>query len=125
MFLLYQRVGSLIIFHQICVDIQGYKLLRNDREGRGAGVAFYVKSLLGIKVILFGFEFQEIEFLFMEIKVGFELWQATDDIWQMSFDRSHETSHGTWYLRGDVGRWLLTGNRCYMTGGSGPLTGDR
>lgn len=52
------------------VDIQGYKLFRRDRDGRGGGVAFYVKSNFHVKLDQTNFEFRELEHLFLEIKIG-------------------------------------------------------
>lgn len=52
------------------VNIPGYKLIRQDRDGRGGGVGFYVKSLFNCKIISLDNHHAEIEDLWVEIKIG-------------------------------------------------------
>lgn len=37
--------------HDSVIRIPGYKVIRNDREGRGGGVAFYVKDAIKFKIL--------------------------------------------------------------------------
>nr|CAI5863097.1 unnamed protein product [Callosobruchus analis] len=52
------------------VEIPGYKFFRQDREGRGGGVAFYVKSHFSCRKIHIEVSIEELEYLFLEIKIG-------------------------------------------------------
>ena len=53
-----------------CLEIENYKLVRSDRDGRGGGVAFYVKSNLKYKIVTVQLGVSALEQVWISLKIS-------------------------------------------------------